>query len=310
MRVVMLVHEFPKASETFLVNKFLGLLARGVDVHLVAEREIPEAWGLYPDLSRDAGARRRVHLWPSRSRPAAILSLVLREGLRALVRSPLTSWLILRRVLAHPVDEVPDRFAFAAFIERLRPDVLHFEFGTIAAHRPELMRSPRWRSVASFRGWDVNYFALDEPTLLERVFDDADALHFVSSDLRNRALRRGLSANVPFRLIPPAIDLTRFGPRSPDARTRRVSGNERLRLLSVGRLHWKKGYEFALHAVRLVRDKGVAVDYRIIGEGPFKQAVLSCIRDLDLEDDVCLLGVRSQEGVRDELTRVRTAEQE
>jgi colanic acid/amylovoran biosynthesis glycosyltransferase len=46
-----------------------------------------------------------------------------------------------------------------------------------------------------------------------------------------------------------------------------------LRVLSVGRLDWAKGYEFALDAVALLRVAGVAVEYTILGEGPYEDAI-------------------------------------
>ena len=56
MRLVLFTREFPKDSETFIVDKFLGLLERGWDVHLVAEVERPiEAPGCFRRSFRDMG---------------------------------------------------------------------------------------------------------------------------------------------------------------------------------------------------------------------------------------------------------------
>ena len=41
MRVVSVVPTFPNLSETFIVRKFLGLLERGVDVHVVSKGPTP-----------------------------------------------------------------------------------------------------------------------------------------------------------------------------------------------------------------------------------------------------------------------------
>jgi colanic acid/amylovoran biosynthesis glycosyltransferase len=42
-----------------------------------------------------------------------------------------------------------------------------------------------------------------------------------------------------------------------------------LRILSVGRLEWKKGYEYGLEAARLLKARGVPFTYRILGGGSY-----------------------------------------
>lgn len=46
-----------------------------------------------------------------------------------------------------------------------------------------------------------------------------------------------------------------------------------IRLLSVGDLTWQHGHEHALHAVRLVLDRGLGCEYRIVGAGPHAPAL-------------------------------------
>jgi colanic acid/amylovoran biosynthesis glycosyltransferase len=72
--------------------------------------------------------------------------------------------------------------------------------------------------------------------------------------------------------------------------------------VSVGRLHWVKGYEFALQAVRQTLDLGIDVRYEIIG--PDKgtlPSVLLMISELGLEDHVRVSGARTHEEVLDAL---------
>lgn len=298
-RVVMLVHEFPKRSEAFLVDKFLGLLRAGLDVHLLAERRGAADFEGYPELRTEPAVRGRLHLWPERERLPALLSRMLLASVSFLFRSPREALATWRSVGRHPVAERPGRFAYLARLRALAPDVVHCEFGTLAARRPELLAHTAWRTVVSYRGWDVNYDGLDRPERIAAVFAAADAFHFLGRDLHVRALRRGLRANATVSLIPPAVDPLRFvaapRPRSP--------GENVLRIVAVGRLHWKKGYEHALRALRRVAQAGVRFDYRVIGEGPFATAVETCVRDLDLDDSVTLVGPLDRDGVARELAQ-------
>ena len=46
-----------------------------------------------------------------------------------------------------------------------------------------------------------------------------------------------------------------------------------LRIVSVGRLAWQKGYEFALDAVAELHQSGLPVKYTIVGDGPYREAI-------------------------------------
>jgi len=91
-------------------------------------------------------------------------------------------------------------------------------------------------------------------------------------------------------LIPPAIDVAFFDPG--DRAAARVVGtaDRPLRILSVGRLEWKKGYEDALEAIRRLRDAGISVEYRIVGEGSYREAIAYARHEMGLEESVCFLG--------------------
>lgn len=296
LRVLMLVHEFPKRSEAFLVDKFIGLVRAGVDVQLVAERARLEDLAAFPELAAEPALLARLHLWTPRERTPALLFEMAKTLLAAALRRPRTLGALWRVLADQPLRERPGRLAYALRVVDLEPDVVHVEFGTLAAERPELFELGLPCVVVSYRGWDVNYHALDRPERIRRVFERADAFHFLGADLLERARRRGLPAHARHALIPPAVDPARF-----DAARRRPDPSAPLRIVSVGRLHWKKGYEYALQALGAVRDAGVAFDYRIVGEGPFREAIETCIRELGLESHVSLLGPLDRKGVVDEL---------
>jgi colanic acid/amylovoran biosynthesis glycosyltransferase len=61
MRVLLVCNQFPKASESFIVNKLRGLLDRGWDVHVACNRSEPEQWELYRHVLEPARLAGRVH---------------------------------------------------------------------------------------------------------------------------------------------------------------------------------------------------------------------------------------------------------
>jgi colanic acid/amylovoran biosynthesis glycosyltransferase len=103
------------------------------------------------------------------------------------------------------------------------------------------------------------------------------------------------------QIIPPAVNLSSF-PDQKDIQTIQLgSQNHPLRLLSVGRLEWKKGYEHALHAVRFLLDRNLMCEYQIIGAGDYEAALFYARFQLGLEGVVHFSGAKSHTGVIDEL---------
>jgi len=194
----------------------------------------------------------------------------------------------------HPAKDFEQKLA------ELKPALVHFGYGTLALGRIRAAKLAGARTVVSFRGYDVNYHGLEDPACYDEVWQHADMLHFVGNDTWRRAQRRGCPPGAPHTVITDAVDVSRFEPpvREPD-----VAGSEDrpLRILSVGRLHWKKGHEFGLTALRALIDSGVEAHYRIIGDGPHREATLFAIHDLGLGEHVELWGAQPAETVREQL---------
>jgi colanic acid/amylovoran biosynthesis glycosyltransferase len=175
------------------------------------------------------------------------------------------------------------------------PDVVHFAFGVTARGSESIGRQLGCAVVVSFQGADLNYAGLEEdPGFYREVWRAADALHFLSEDLRRRAATRGYIDDDRARVILPGVDAASF---VPPMRDRPHEG--RLRVLSVGRLHWKKGYEYAMGALRELRDRGIDCCYRIVGSGEHREALLFARRDLGLDESVELAGAMPEAAVRD-----------
>lgn len=66
-----------------------------------------------------------------------------------------------------------------------------------------------------------------------------------------------------------------------------------LRLLTVGRLANQKGYDIALKACKILKDKGINFRWYSLGIGPLKSEIEEYIRKNNLEEHFILLGVRA-----------------
>lgn len=300
MKVALVLAGFPEPSETFIVNKVVGLAQSGVRVDVICRRLNRQAWRRFPQLLKPPRRLKVRVCWPVRPHGIALL-LVLPALLRVLALNPLGTWRYLTRGWRYFGVETPRRLYLDAELLAARPDVVHFEFGTLAAERMYLRELLACPVVVSLRGFDLNFAELERPGYYKAVWAAADAIHCLGHDLWVRACSRGCPPTKLKVLIPPAIDISFFQPVERTQPARLGAADRPLRVLSVGRLEWKKGYEFALEAIALLRYWGIAVEFHIVGGGDHLEAVAFCRRQFGLEDCVSLLGALPAEGVLREM---------
>ncbi len=204
--------------------------------------------------------------------------------------------------------------------------MIHFEFGCLAVGREYLSDLLNCRLSVSLRGYDLNYMCLEYSNSYSVLWEKADALHLLSEDLWKRAQSRGCPKTKFHTLIPAAIDTGFFNPDRhphPDTstslsrhssssasptklpeRSRGEGGSHidtKIRILSVGGIECKNGYEFALQAVKLLCDKGVECEYCMIGDGEHLECITFARHELDLENIVTILRPQSKYRVKEEM---------
>lgn len=294
----MVVPTFPRLSETFLVTKAVGLVERGVDVQVVATSGAPGDWEAFGADHPVHTLRDRVHVTGlAGRRPAAVWDAARRTG--GLVREPGVVGRYLADAQASLTTRARDLVADAGLVT-LAPDVVHFEFGSLAVGRMAVRERLGAAVTVSFRGYDLAYVGLDDPDHYSEVWATADRVHLLGQDLWHRARHRGAPADLPHDLIPPALDPSGIDP--DPARPGAVGTPEApLRVLSIGRLHWKKGHDHALAAIDLLVGRGLSVEHRIVGDGDLLEAIAFWRHQRGLDEVVTLLGGRPPSDVARQL---------
>lgn len=274
------VTQFPAPSQTFIRRKLDGLRAARMDVSVAAARfSEPESSTGFPYLCLMPWANARsARAAESRSAWSAVIS-----GSPSLVRRP--------GRLKESISTAP--------ILAIESDVVHFEFSGIAASYldriPEL--ASRSAIAVSCRGAAEQIEPLHNPARrrqLAEVFDAASLIHCVSDDMRRTVEGYGAPSD---RILVnrPAVPVSDFVPLRRPVR----SEDGPLRVLSIGRLHWKKGFDDGLRAVGGLRRRGVDVRYRIAGEGSEREKIEFMRHEMDLGRNVELLGSCDQAQIRE-----------
>lgn len=303
VRVAMVTWRFPEPLEPFVTAEAVGLADRGHHVRVVAE---PARARIDPALAFRLGPRlgRRWRPPPTLTpRSAADGARLVTAGLgrdatftvRALRsiagahRDTESRWEALTRTLP-----------FAG----LKPEVVYFQWANMAAQHLDLMDTLDARMVVACRGSDLRLHPMASASLARRTREAlgrADAVICVSEEMARQAEALGL-ARGRATVTATGVDTDFFDVAA--ARPRRTSTDDGVvRLVSVGRLHWIKGYDYALDAVRILRGRGHDVRYMIAGqEDGAGGAVDLAVRDLDLGDVVERVGHLSPRGVRNLLS--------
>ncbi len=64
------------------------------------------------------------------------------------------------------------------------------------------------------------------------------------------------------------------------------------KIISVGRFSYQKGYDMAIDAAKIVKDRGYDFNWIILGDGEFKEELKKQIPENDLEANIQLLGIK------------------
>ena len=96
-------------------------------------------------------------------------------------------------------------------------------------------------------------------------------------------------------VISPAIDTDFFKPNCQQG----VS--DVLQIVTVARLHWKKGLEYTLEALALLKKQNQSFIYTIIGEGDQYERLVFAAHQLGITDEVKFLGKLTPQEVKTQL---------
>ncbi|MHB8658653.1 MAG: glycosyltransferase family 4 protein [Solirubrobacteraceae bacterium] len=278
--LAVLVHEFPKLSETFVLNDLLALEASGVRLRIFSLRE-PQG-----DVAQEgvASLRASVEYLPqtpggqrSALRRATVAALFLRDprqfaqGLAEIYASPDFSRLRLGQALT-----------LARRLDRLGSPPLYVHF----AHRPSTVG--RFAALMLGIRYAISAHAVDiwtsAPKELRAKVRDAEVVLCCYREAQTY-MHRLAGGHTP-------VELVYHGVEVPPPPVRRET--EPPVVLSVGRLIEKKGFDTLIRAARHLADQGVSFRLSIAGDGPLWATLQRLTNELELGEHVRFLGPLNQ----------------
>ncbi len=273
-------------STTFIENLIEGLAQSGIEILLFGKQ------------TAEVKYKGNVKLYPTPVSGAGFFINVIFQSLTLLVKDPglfFKSYKALKnkkRKLKGIIKEAGIIFPILNNI----PDIFHIQWAKTVEQHPELFELLDSKFIVSLRGAHINYSPILDFNLAEayrKYFPHIDGFHAVSEDIGREAMKYGAEKN-KIKVIHSSIKDELFLIESEVYK----SGNT-LDIISVGRFHWKKGYHYALDAMKILNDSKIDFTYSIIAQGIIPEEITFLINEYGLADKVTIIpGMKHDELIK------------
>lgn len=281
MDILYFVQEFPKLSESFVINEIHKLDSRGHDVSVFAIDE-PEDEISHSEFDNLDIPIRYAQIPSITSLP----ELLSREVLNSSVLRQAT---FLERPISHALWLHLGK-QVAEFIEQLDGvDVVHAHFAS--QNRLAVTYAASYHSIPCTVTAHAYEIFTNDARQVNRVCSRFDHV-VVPSRYNQQYLQNQVGIKTDISVVPATTNVSKFEPSSGC-----ISG----RLLTVARLVEKKGYEYAIDAIAELVKQGYDIEYYIIGKGEREEILRERVRKHGIEESVEFLGHVSDERLMDEL---------
>ncbi|UPG88082.1 glycosyltransferase [Luteibacter aegosomaticola] len=296
MVVLFVLPEFPKYSETFVIDQIIGLLDRGFDVRILAVSR-----GSSPtpgDLVEQRGLMERATFIFNESGAAVPGWQRLLDRVKQV--APALGQARVRRALsARRYGHVARSLTLAGAVRRIthpiKADAIIAHFGptgVLAVHLRSLglIEGPVY---TVFHGYDLSQHSVlarhanDYP----RLFADGEHMLPISTRWQHKLESLGCDPG-KIRVHRMGVDLDSFPFRQRQGD--RLSPERTLRVVSVARLVEKKGVRYLCEAVAHAVSQGVPIDLEIIGDGPLQDELKALVAERGMAAHIHLRGRREK----------------
>lgn len=179
-----------------------------------------------------------------------------------------------------------------------KPDRIHIQWAAFIHNKDLLFDLYPDKILISLRGAHINYTPITTPEIKEsylRLFARVHRFHAVSKAIAKEAEQYGVPAH--------KVDIVYSFVNDEHIQkgVQSKTKQDELRIISVGRFFWKKGYEYALDALALLKDRGVLFTYTLIAEGKTPASMIYQLHQTGISDRVKIINGLSHNDVLKEI---------
>ncbi len=168
-------------------------------------------------------------------------------------------------------------------IQKVKPDIIHAHFGYDGYRmiKPAIKNNTPF--ITSFYGSDVSRLPdeFDWPRRYKKLAAACDAFVAASYHMKEQLINLGFPKG-KIHIIPYGLDLKNI--KFIKSRPKKAP------LMMVGRMVEKKGFEYAVEAVKLLADQNVKVQLNVFGDGILYEKLKKLVLKWNIEDRVTFYG--------------------
>ena len=291
MKIAIIVSEFPKFSETFILNQITGLLDLGHEVEIFAFYN-PKEKKVHDDVEKYR-LMERVHYF---NIPDSMIKRVLKAIFLIITNFHKSPIKILKSLNVFKYGKkalsLKLLYVVVPFLGK-KFDIIHCHFGPngiIGVYLKEIGIPGKY--VTSFHGYDVNsYPNIAGENVYKDLFKKGDIFTANTNFTKQQVVKLGCDEN-KIVILPVGLRIEKF-----KFSTRKIQQGEYIKILTVGRLVEKKGHEYAIRAIAKIIAKHKNIVYIIAGEGPLRDKLESLVSELGIRNYVKFLGEVNEDEV-------------
>ncbi len=178
-------------------------------------------------------------------------------------------------------------------LKNISPDIIHLQWPSVIPWFEEVLLKQEIPVILSQRGFHNNvrpFVDEDNFEYLKKWYPKMAGFHSVSKAIAANGNKIWSSSKKRDKVVYTGLPLEEM----PFSEAYKVS--KPLKMLSIGRAHWIKGYDYALRTCKLLKDRNVSFVYTIIG-GAGDEELQFLVDDLGLQNYVVLENRKPQKEV-------------
>ncbi|WP_415060725.1 glycosyltransferase [Flavobacterium sp.] len=274
-RIGLVLPNHPSYSETFFISKIKGLQQKGMEVVMFTNAPKKKDFKLCPVVY----LKTKLSFISFIKEAFIFLYIIFTQFKRVILLFSLN-----KKDKMRFFKNIKNIFLNRYFLNQ-KLDWLHFGFGTMALERENVAQTINAKMAVSFRGFDWYVYPVKNENCYQKLFKKEVKYHVLSKGMKSDLIQYGIHEE-KIDVISPFIDVVKFHNNYDSF----LKNNKETKIISIGRLHWIKGYNYIFEALSILKSKGIHFKYSIIGDGLEKERLLFQAQQLGISDNVTFYG--------------------
>ncbi|MBW4614358.1 MAG: glycosyltransferase [Desmonostoc vinosum HA7617-LM4] len=293
MKIAFIVNQFPTLSETFILNQITGLIDRGYEVDIYADRS-GDMSKIHPAVEKYHLQARTRYIGKPDDRIMRLFQVF--KLLPNFLRDPI---LLLESLNFLKYGKQAASLALLFYAAQLldkkqRYDIIHCHFGPngLRAMLLKEMGIFEGRLITKFYGYDISeYIKQYGINVYDKLFATGELCCPISNHMKLELLKLGCGEEqlVIHRI---GVDCSKF-----TFALRQQPKDGITRIITLARLVEKKGVEYGVRAIANLVKSGTKIEYKIVGDGPLRENLEQLIQELNVPGSIKLVGWKQQQEV-------------